>query len=340
MANKPDYYKTLGVSKTATADEIKKAFRKLARKNHPDAGGDEEKFKELNEAYEVLSDEKKRQLYDQYGTANEHEIPYNWGGGSGGGTTVNFDDYGSWQDILNQVLRGEGVMGSDWDFGGGSSGFSGFGDMGGFGGYGGGYSTRPAKGQDVSVELQITFDEALNGTTKRATLRIPGREESETIDVKVPAGAIDGGRLRFKGKGSPGANGGEAGDLLIITRIAPHEQFSRKGADVLTEVEVDMATAALGGQVVVLTPDGKKVRVRVPAGTQPGSVLSVKGKGAPKVKGSGQGDLKITLKIPVPTNLNEGQRKALEEFIEASKPEGEKTKSAPKGKHAAKESDK
>ena len=118
MASKPDYYKTLGVSKSATAEEIKKAFRKLARENHPDAGGDEEKFKEINEAYEVLSDDKKRQLYDQYGTANANQIPYSWGGGSGGGSTVNFSDFGSWQDILEQVLRGEGVMGTEWNFGG------------------------------------------------------------------------------------------------------------------------------------------------------------------------------------------------------------------------------
>lgn len=321
MANKPDYYKTLGVSKNATADEIKKAFRKLARKNHPDAGGDEEKFKELNEAYEVLSDDKKRQLYDQYGTANENEIPYNWGGGAGGATTVNFDDYGSWQDILNQVLRGEGVMGTEWDFGGAQGG--GFGGQGGFGGFGGmgGYGApRPMKGQDSTVDLQVTFDEALNGTTKRVTVRIPGKEEADTFDVKVPAGAIDGGRLRFKGKGIPGANGGEPGDLLVVTRIAPHPTFTRKGADVLTTAEVDIATAALGGKITVPTPDGAKVRVRIPAGTQNGAVLSVKGKGAPKLKGkgTGNGDLKIELSIPIPKNLNAAQKKALEDFQAAS----------------------
>lgn len=333
MASKPDYYKTLGVAKTATADEIKKAFRKLARKNHPDAGGDEEKFKEINEAYEVLSDDKKRQLYDQYGTANEHEIPYSWGGpgGAGGATTVNFDDYGSWSDILNQVLRGEGVMGTEWDFGqgggrsaqSGRGGFGGFGGMNGFGGFGGqAYDPGPQKGHDSTVEMEVTFDEAFHGTTKRVTIRIPGRDEGETLDVKVPAGAIDGGRLRFKKKGIPGTGGGEPGDLLIITRIMPDANYSRKGADVLTTVEVDMATAALGGSVVVPAPDGTKVRVKVPAGTQPGAVLSVKGKGAPRLKAkkgeAANGDLKITLKIPVPTNLNDAQKEALEAFKAAS----------------------
>lgn len=341
MANKPDYYKTLGVSKSATADEIKKAFRKLARKNHPDAGGDEEKFKEINEAYEVLSDDKKRQLYDQYGTANENEIPYNWGGGggAGGATTVNFDDYGSWQDILNQVLRGEGVMGTEWDFGGGQGG--GYGSPGGYSGFDfggmGGYGTRPMKGQDSTVDLQVTFDEALKGTTKRVTVRIPGKDEADTFDVKVPAGAIDGGRLRFKGKGMPGSNGGEAGDLLIVTRIAPHPTFTRKGADVLTTAEVDIATAALGGKITVATPDGAKVRVRIPAGTQNGAVLSVKGKGAPKLKGkgTGNGDLKIELTIPIPKNLNAAQKKALEDFQAASAGDAAVPAEAPSGGSSA-----
>ena len=324
MANKPDYYKTLGVSKSATADEIKKAFRKLARENHPDAGGDEEKFKEINEAYEVLSDEKKRQLYDQYGTANENQIPFNWGGGAGG-TTVNFSDFGSWQDILDQVLRGEGVMGSNWNFqggapGGGAGGFGGFGGMGdfGFGGQGG-RSPRPQKGADTTAELSITFDEAFRGTTKRVSLRIPGRADKLTLDVKVPAGANDGDRQRFRGQGAAGSNGGPAGDLVITMRIAPDPVFSRKGADVLETARVSFAEAALGASIVVPAPDGSKVRVKVPAGTQPGAVLSVKGKGAPRVKGSGAGDLKITLEVPVPTRLNDGQRKALEDFIAASK---------------------
>lgn len=307
MANKPDYYKTLGVSKNATADEIKKAYRKMARENHPDAGGDEEKFKDINEAYEVLSDDKKRQLYDQYGTADQSQIPFNWGGvGGAGGTTVNFSDFGSWQDILDQVLRGEGVMGGGFSF-------DGLGDFG-FGG-----SKQPRKGQDTTADLQLTFDEAFNGTTKRVKLRIPGRDETTELDVNVPAGANDGDRQRFRGQGVPGTNGGAAGDLVITMRIMDHPQFSRKGADALTTAQVSMADAALGTSIVVSAPDGSKVRVKVPAGTQPGAVLSVKGKGAPRVKGSGNGNLKITLDIPVPTNLNEAQRKALEDFQAASK---------------------
>ena len=272
MAATPDYYKTLGVPRTATADEIKKAFRKLARTHHPDAGGDEAKFKELNEAYEVLSDDKKRKLYDQYGTANENQIPQGWGGGN-----VNVGDI-----------------------------------------FGGGRQPRPRQGQDMNVTLNVTFDEAFKGAEKRVTVRVPGRGESETLTVKIPAGAVDGGRLRFKGKGGPGENGGAAGDLLITTKIEPHPFYTRKGADVLMDVPVSVAEAALGASVVVPAPDGTKVRVRVPKGTQDNAVLSVKGKGAPKVKGEGSGDLKFTVKVVIPKDMNEGQTKAMEDYLAAT----------------------
>ncbi len=311
MPATPDYYKTLGVPRTATTDEIKKAFRKLARKYHPDAGGSEAKFKEINEAYEVLSDDKKRKLYDQYGTANENQIPRGWGGGA-----VNMDDifggaggaggFGSWADILESIRRGEGAFGTNWDFnGGGAGGF-------------GGRQPRPRKGQDMNVTLNVTFEEAYAGTEKRVTVRVPGRTDSETLTVKVPAGAVDGGRLRFRGKGAPGENGGQAGDLLVTTRIQPHPYFKRDGADVLIDVPVNVAEAALGASVVVPAPDGTKVRVKVPAGTQDQTVMSVRGKGAPRVKGSGNGDLKITVKVQVPKVMNQAQRKAMEAFLQAS----------------------
>ncbi len=308
MATTPDYYKTLGVPRNATADEIKKAYRKLARTHHPDAGGDESKFKDINEAYEVLSDDKKRKLYDQYGTANENHIPQGWSGGSVNGEDVfsGGGGFGGWSDILESIRRGEGAFGSDWDF----SDFSGFG--------GGQRTVRPRKGQDMNVTLNVGFDEAFSGAEKRVTVRVPGRAESETLTVKIPAGAVDGGRLRFRGKGGLGENGGEAGDLLITTKIDAHSHYRRKGADVLMDVPVSVAEAALGTSVVVPAPDGTKVRVRVPAGTQDNTVLSIKGKGAPKVKGGGVGDLKITMKVVVPKEMNEGQKKAMEAFLEAT----------------------
>lgn len=313
MASTPDYYKTLGVPRTATADEIKKAFRKLARKHHPDAGGDEAKFKELNEAYEVLSDEKKRELYDQYGTANENQIPHGWGGGQGfnvedifgGGGGYGGGFGGSWADILESIRHGEGAFGSNWDFGGG------------FGG-----QPQPRKGQDMNVTLNVTFDEAFNGTEKKITVRIPGKSEADTHTVKVPAGAVDGGRVRLKGQGAPGDNGGAAGDLLITTKIDAHPYFSREKADVVVELPVNVAEAALGTSIVVPTPDGKKIKVKVPAGTQDGKVLTIKGKGAPDLKNKGQnGNLKIIVKVDVPTDMNDEQRKAMEDFLAASEEE-------------------
>ena len=279
MANAtPDYYKILGVSRDASADEIKKAFRKLARTNHPDAGGDEEKFKEINEAYEVLSDDKKRKLYDQYGTANENQIPRGWSGGA-----VDMGDiFGGmdWSEILNNMRSGNGAFGSDWDF--------------------------------------SSAGEALNGAQKRVTLRIPGQTDKQTLDVKIPAGAVDGGRLRLKGKGMAGANGGPAGDLLITTKIAPHPYFTRDGANVKIDVPITIAEAALGASVVVPAPDGTKVRVKVPAGTQSGTELTIKGKGAARVNGSGKGNLLIKLQVKVPAVLNDEQRKALERFGEST----------------------
>lgn len=308
MASTPDYYKTLGVPRTASADDIKKAFRKLARTHHPDAGGDEAKFKEINEAYEVLGDEKKRALYDQYGTANENQIPRGWSGGQGfsvddifGGSQGGQGFSGSWSDILESIRRGEGAFGSNWDFGG-------------FGG-----SPRPHRGQDMNVTLKVSFDEAFHGVEKRVTVRIPGKPASDTVTVKVPAGAVDGGRLRFKGKGGLSQDGGEPGDLLVTTKIEPHSYYRRDKADVIVDVPVTVAEAALGAAIVVPAPDGTKVRVRIPAGTQDGAVLTIKGKGAPDVKSKGSfGNLKIQVDVKVPKTMNEKQRKAMEDFLAAT----------------------
>ncbi len=298
MSATPDYYKILGVSRTASADEIKKAFRKLARTHHPDAGGDEAKFKEINEAYEVLGDEKKRELYDQYGTADANHIPQGWSdifGGFGGQQGGGFA--GSWADILESIRHGEGAFG-------------------GFGGFGG--QSRARRGQDMNVTLNVTFDEAFSGTEKRVTVRIPGKSEADTFTVKVPAGAVDGGRLRFKGKGGLGENGGEAGDLLVTTKIEPHPYYERDKSDVIVTLPVTVAEAALGAQIVVPAPDGTKVRVKVPAGTQDGSFLTIKGKGAPDVKAGGFGNLRIKVQVKIPQEMNEAQTKAMEDYLAAT----------------------
>lgn len=307
LATTPDYYKILGVARDADANTIKKAFRKLARTHHPDAGGDEAKFKEINEAYEVLSDEKKRQMYDQYGTANANQIPYGsaWQGQAGANpfAGAGFGGFGSWAEILESMRSGEGAFGTEWNFGGAAAG-----------------QPRPQKGADKTVTLTISFDEAFSGCEKRVRVGRPGSTEKETLTIKLPAGAVEGGRVRLKGKGAPGVNGGAAGDLLVTVHIDEHPLYRRDKADVLMDVPVTFAEAALGAQVVIPAPDGTKVRVKVPAGCQSGTVLTVKGKGAPRVgKGAtGTGDFKVTIVVHIPQTLNDEQKSALEAFQAAT----------------------
>lgn len=302
------YYDVLGVKKSASSDEIKKAFRKLAQKHHPDAGGDEETFKQINEAYEVLSDPKKKAQYDRFGTVGDFgQAAGGWGGSpfgggrtytrSGGGSAGGFD----WSDIFSSMRSGDGAFGSNWDFN----------------------VNRAQKGNDLQARVELSFDEAFSGTTKKVSIRIPSTGETQTVTVKVPAGAVDGGKLRYRGKGEYGSNGGKRGDLLIVTAIKPHAVYSRSGADVLMDLPVSFDEAALGTSIVVPAPDGSKVKLRVPAGTQPGRVLRVKGKGAAKVKGSGTGDLKVKVVVDVPTRLTDAQKQALESFKAASPDAGE-----------------
>ncbi|MBQ9691221.1 MAG: DnaJ domain-containing protein [Eggerthellaceae bacterium] len=301
MAQTPDYYKVLGVAKGATEAEIKKAFRKLAREHHPDAGGDEAKFKEINEAYEVLSDEKKRKIYDQYGTAGGAN-PFT--GGYGQQNPFAGD---SWADILESIRRGEGAFGTNFDFG----------DIfGGFGGFGGAASRnpRPSKGRDINITLQLTFDEAYQGCTKTISVRKPASNGSETIEVKVPAGAIDLGRLRVRGKGAPGKHGGAAGDLLVTTKIAKHPFFSRDGADVLLDVPITPVEAVLGTTIKIPTPDNEVVRIKVPAGSQHDAQLRLKDKGAPKIKGNTRGSLICTLKVHIPKSLTSKEQDLYEQL--------------------------
>lgn len=303
---KKSYYDILGVKKSASADEIKKAFRKLARKYHPDAGGDEETFKEINEAYEVLSDPEKKKQYDTFGTVgNFSQQPGGrqggaWPGGgrrtytytSTGGSGAGFD----WGDIFSNIRNGDGAFGTDWDFN----------------------VNRAQSGRDLQTSIELTFDEAFRGTTKQVSVRIPSTGETESIKVKVPAGAVDGGKLRYRQRGEYGSGGGKRGDLIIVTKIKEHPVYRRDHADVLMDLPVSVDEAILGARIVVPTPDGSLVKLRIPAGTQDGRVLRVKGKGARDVKGSGNGDLKVKIKVAIPRSLNAEQRAAIEKFRDAS----------------------
>ena len=201
-----------------------------------------------------------------------------------------------WSEIFESIRNGEGAFGSGWEI-----------------------PQKPKKGQELQVTLEVDFEEAFSGVTKKVTIRIPSTGEKQTMNVKVPAGAIDGGKLRYRNKGEYGTGKGERGDLVIVTKIKPHQFFERDGADVILNLPVSIAEAALGAEIVVPTPDKGRLKIKVPAGSQEGKVLRVKNKGAKKIKDEGFGDLRVRIAVVIPKDLNEKQRAALEAFEEAGK---------------------
>ena len=296
MAEK-NYYDVLGVKRDATHDEIKRSFRKLAAKFHPDAGGDEAKFKEVSEAYNTLSDEKKLREYDQMLMFGG---PGFAGQGGGGRYTTNVDV--DWSQLFNNVRGGDGAFGG-FDF---SSIFGGAGA----GGTGG--RRAPGVGGDLSMTIDVSFDEAFNGGTRKLTYRIPSTGESQTITVKIPAGAVDGGKLRHRGYGEYGTNGGQRGDLVVTTHVIDDPVFKRDGADVRMELPISIYEATLGATIQIPKPDGGKVRHKIPAGTQDGKTFRFRNAGAPDVKRrSGRGSLLVTVKVTVPTRLSSEERELL-----------------------------
>ncbi len=296
-----DYYATLGVSKTASSKEIKKAFRKLAREFHPDNNpGDavaEARFKEINEAYDTLSDADDRKEYD-----HAREMGYFVG------------DPGGHQ----QYVRVEDLFGGRQPGGGG-----GFQDLlGGLGdlfGQGGGrqYQPRPTVGRNLQADLSLTFHEALAGATK--TVNVGGRN----VKVKVPKGISDGTKVRLAGKGEPGSAGAPAGDLFVRVHVAEHPIFERSGRrDLKIDVPVTFAEAALGAVVQVPTLDGT-TKIRVPAGTQGGTLMKVSGKGVENANKTG--DLLVTIRVTVPTDLSETEKELLEAFRDERLPDNPRT---------------
>ncbi len=296
--NYKDYYKTLGVSKDASQADIKKAFRKLASKYHPDKNQDdttaEAKFKEVNEAFEVLGDPEKRQKYDTLGA--------NWEAYQQGG--------GNWE----QFTRGGGPGGQTFYFegdpseffGGGGGGFSSFFDMffndrGGrdpFEAFGRGHGTRVSKGQDLEAELPITILEAYQGSQRTFTLN------GKTLRINIKPGAYDGQRLRIKGKGRSGVQGGPAGDLYLILKLQADARFKRKNDNLIYTKEIDLYTAVLGGKIEIPTMSGS-VKMNVPKGSESGKILRLKGKGMPIYNKEGEyGDLLIQLNVQFPKNLS------------------------------------
>lgn len=296
MAEKRDYYEVLGVSKSASDDEIKKAYRKLAIKYHPDKNpGDktaEAKFKEINEAHDVLSDKQKRARYDQFGHAGV--------GGAGGG-----NPFGG----AGNPFGGFNGQTFNFEFGNGGVFDDILGSLFGFGAN----ARRPRRGADMQVSVILTFEEAIFGTTK--TVNANG----ESIKVKIPAGIDDGMSIRLHGKGGPAPEGGsEPGDLYVRVRVKPHKSLTREGAIILSEHTIDMADAALGCEVEVLTVDGPVV-MKVPAGTQSGTPFKLSGHGVPFRADGDRGPHIVTILVETPKNLSKKQRELLEEFKKAKK---------------------
>lgn len=359
MAEKRDFYEVLGVKKGVSEDELKKAYRKLAKENHPDLHpGDKEceaRFKEINEAYEVLSDPDKRAKYDQFGHA-AFDPSQGFGGGGFGG----FEGFGGFGDIFSDI------------FGGGF----------GFGGGGGRNPNAPRKGDNLRATVNIKFEEAAFGVKKdvfvskieqcpnckgtgcaegttaevcpdckgtgtvMSTKRTPfgmvqsseqcpkckGRgkiihspcktcrgmgsvRRQHKVSVSIPAGIDDGQTISLKGQGNAGLNGGPAGDLLITVLVQPHARFERDGASILLDQEISFAQAALGAEVEVPTLDGK-VKLNIPEGTQSGTTFRLKGKGVPFLRNGGRGDQFVTVNVAVPRGMTSTQKDALRQYAE------------------------
>jgi len=341
-------YDTLGVSKGASAAEIKKAYRKLAREHHPDQGGDEARFKEVQTAYDVLSDPEKRKAYDAYGSTNGRS-----GFGGAGGATYQEFDLGDLTDLFGGLFGGRGG-----------------------GGAGARRGPQPERGADVEAQVSLSFEDSLAGAEVRVPVEVEtacgtcggsgaepgtapvvcpecngrgvradshglfalsqpcprcrgngsvieqpcrachgsGRERrTKRYTVKIPAGAKDGTRIRLKGKGEPGRGGGPAGDLWVVTRVEQSETFERRGSDLVVDVPVSYPDAVLGASVEVPTPEGR-ISLKVPAGSQDGKLLRVKGRGAPKLKGGGKGDLLARVRVQVPAKPSKKERELLEEL--------------------------
>ncbi len=332
-----DYYNTLGVKRDANADEIKKAFRKLARKYHPDINpGDtaaENRFKEINEAYEVLSDVEKRKKYDQFGS--------DWNRYQQAGSASGFD----WSQYSSQPGGYGGFNPGGY---GTEPGFSDFfetlfGTMGGrrTSGFGGGGNV-PQKGQNYEQTVDITWEEAYNGTQRQMRLEVPQvcptcngtgvqagnlcptcsgtgvhGQQMRTLTVKIPAGIDTGGKVRVSGEGGPGINGGPRGDLYLIVNVQPHPRYEREGQTLRYRAPIDLWTMILGGSAKITLLSGKTLTLQVPANTQNGKTFLIRGQGMPKVGSPDQrGDLYIIAEPQLPTDLSPRERELVQELRE------------------------
>lgn len=302
--SKRDVYEVLGVDKATSKQDIRKAYRKLAKKYHPDINkekGSEEKFKEVKEAYEILNDDQKRAEYDQFGHASTRQ-------GSGGGQGFGFGGQGPG--------RGQGFGGQS---SGGNQGFEDIFET--F--FGGGVRqdpNAPRQGNDLQYTMTLTFEEAIFGKETRIKTSKKddgtGRVQKQvTLKVSIPAGINEGQKIKLSGKGEAGINGGPPGDLYIVVHIRSHELYVREGNNIFSELPISFAQATLGGKVEAPTLHGN-VKLKIPAGTQTGKTFRLKGKGVPNVNGNSQGDQHIQVRVITPKNLTSRAKELLKEFDE------------------------
>ena len=322
MAGK-NYYQILGVSRNASEKEIKQAYRRLARKHHPDLNPNdksaEARFKEINAAYEVLSNPEKRKKYDQFGEQWEYADQFAKAGGQGrvrwdfgqGGTTFEYGDLSEFGDIFSSLFGDSGI--------------------------GSRMRRGPQRGQDIESPIEVSLEEAYHGSkriiqfqtaepctacggTGRVGNRVcticngtGGKVIPRRLEVKIPAGVRDGSRIRIAGEGGPGRAGGSKGNLYLVAKVLPHKLFERKGDDLYAEVSVPLATAMLGGEVKLPTLNGN-LSLKIPAETQNGKVFRLAGKGMPKLGNSDYGSMFAKVKVVLPTNLTEEERKLFEKL--------------------------
>lgn len=342
-----DYYQTLGVKKTSSEKEIRTAYRKLARELHPDLNpknkAAEQRFKDVNEAYDVLSDAEKRKKYDQLGSNWKKYDQWQKAGGGQAGQPFDFDDLfggrtrtggrGSTRTVTPEEAEqmfGGGSTFSDFFrtfFGGASGGGAtattrrtsttepSIEDL-----FGGGAATRgragtTRRGQDLEQPVEVSLEEAFNGSTRVIQLTNETTGQIRKLEVKIPAGVADGSRVRVAGQGGPGVLGGTAGDLYLLVRITPSPTFSREGDDIRVKVPVALTTAALGGEVEVPTPRGSKLALRIPEETQDGRTFRLRGQGMPRLESpSERGDLYAEVHLQLPEKLSPRQRELFEEL--------------------------
>lgn len=313
-----DYYSVLGVARDASQEDIKQAFRKLARQYHPDVAKDkkaaEEKFKEINEANEVLSDPEKRKKYDELGTDWQHGGAGHSAAGAAGGQEFHFGGSTGFSDFFEQFFGGRSGRGHAASY---EDLFRRAGRQDAAGG-----AEYRMPGADIEGDILVTLDEALHGAERKISLQrldpATGGPETETFTVRIPKGAIEGRRIRVPGKGGRGVGGAEPGDLLLRVRLAAHPDFEARGADLYHELELTPWEAALGTQVSIRTLTGT-MKLRVPAGTSSDGQLRVRGQGLPTSKTGNRGDFYAVVKIRVPSEPSGRERELWEELARASR---------------------